>query len=1710
MFHRDIIARPRAAIRLGALLLLLGAGAAARAENCSDFPNGVLDGFAGDVAPAQIQVDRNCTIRNFPASNPLSTNFSFLTQPGQTDQRWIVIFDNVVHTGEMACNQVAGHKIWLTNSSSTSIQEGCQNFLIPVEKIDKQNPAGQSTAVVGVPFTYTLTMPVLFDPATGTVINGFGSLNDLHGVTVRDDLNATGADLRYVSHVAYWKDTGQPVPHTFSNTGGFLTFDDFPIIPAGQQIILELTVVLANTPANAPGTQFVNTAKWDFGRLIDGEFFEPLPGEWGITEPMTIVAPELTLTKTGPATLNLGQAGDFVLDIHNIGNGDAWNATIRDRLPNGPDGGMCDSAPSVASARVLAADGTTPVPGKDALVQGSDFRLDYTGAPGCELELEILTAAGTIGADEHLVITYRTELDADTDNGASLTNVAGAVQWFDNDPGVAARGSYTRPLTNGTVGVLDHQDAHTVIAALTGFFFEKSVANLTSGASPATTAAPGDTLRYTLTLRTTDSPLTDVTFRDDLGALNPSPVFVPGSLTLVSGTLPPGADASNTDPDGGTNGAGLLDVRNLSLAADDELSLQFDVTLAVPLADGTAVTNQAELAGAAATALSDDPNVNGPSDPDVAGDEDPTMVVIEAAPDFRVEKISTDVTGDPAVLLPGETLRYTITVQNVGNDDALDARLVDAVPANTAYVAGSTTLNGNPVPDPAGGGSPLAAGIPLNAPEDATPGTLHAVGPAAPGSHVATVVFDVVVSADAIDGTVISNQGFVSAPAKGVVDQPSDDPDTPTADDPTRDIVGNLPLLFAAKSAALENDLGTPGIVDPGDVLRYTIAIENTGNVPATLAELSDTVPANTTYVADSLTQNGLPVGQPDGGVFPLAAGIAVSSSDSTPPVPGAGEGVISAGGTATVQFDLRVDDGVPPGTVISNQAVVGSDEVPDLLTDGDGNPATGPEPTIVIVGDRQALTITKQVAVVGGGTALPGATLEYVVTVTNVASVPASFVEITDDLAVPNPGYLTYVDQSATMNGSADGITVNGSLVTADYFTRYGPLEPGGTVVLRFRATIDSTLAIGTPITNTATVYWNDPKETASASVSIDVGGVAGSGTLVGTVWHDTDFDDTADDGERRLEGWTVELLRDGTRVHATQTDADGRFAMTGVPPNYLTDVRYALVFSAPGAGASTAALGLADSAFTNGPQRIDEIVVQPGSRFDDLNLPIDPDGVVYDALVRRPVAGATLTLLQGGAAVPEACFDDPRQQGQVTLADGWYKFVLNFSDPGCLGGAGYVIRVAPPRAGYVDGLSEMIPPASDATSPFDVPACPGSADDAVPGTSEHCEVQASALNPGAAVPGRSDGTRYHLHLRLDGTALPGTGEIFNNHIPLDPELSGAVSITKTTPLVDVTRGQLVPYVITVSSTFEIPLPDVAVVDLIPAGFLYVAGSARLDGTPVEPVVEGRELAWSGLTLTASGRNTLKLLLAVGAGVGEGEFVNRAWAASSLTGNALSGEASATVRIVPDPTFDCTDVTGKVFDDDNRNGYQDGDEEGLPGVRLVTARGLAVTTDRYGRFHITCAITPHPMRGSNFVLKLDDRTLPAGYRLSTPAVQVQRATRGKALNFDFGASIHRVVNLDLSDPVFEPGATTIRQQWRPRLDRLLEELRKAPAVLRLSYVADVEDPRLVDRRLAAVKAQVEDAWQALACCYELVIEPEIYWRLGGPPDTPDAAGPDR
>ena len=52
------------------------------------------------------------------------------------------------------------------------------------------------------------------------------------------------------------------------------------------------------------------------------------------------------------------------------------------------------------------------------------------GRPTCTLTLNMLSAAAVISPTQRLIVTYQTQLDANTQKGVALTNVAGATQWY--------------------------------------------------------------------------------------------------------------------------------------------------------------------------------------------------------------------------------------------------------------------------------------------------------------------------------------------------------------------------------------------------------------------------------------------------------------------------------------------------------------------------------------------------------------------------------------------------------------------------------------------------------------------------------------------------------------------------------------------------------------------------------------------------------------------------------------------------------------------------------------------------------------------------------------------------------------------------------------------------------------------------------------------------------------------------------------------------------------------------------------------------------------------------------------------------------------------------------------------------------------------------------------------------------------------------------
>jgi len=317
-------------------------------------------------------------------------------------------------------------------------------------------------------------------------------------------------------------------------------------------------------------------------------------------------------------------------------------------------------------------------------------------------------------------------------------------------------------------------------------------------------------------------------------------------------------------------------------------------------------------------------------------------------------------------------------------------------------------------------------------------------------------------------------------------------------------------------------------------------------------------------------------------------------------------------------------------------------------------------------------------------------------------------------------------------------------------------------------------------------------------------------------------------------------------------------------------------------------------------------------------------------------------------------------------------------------------------------------------------------------------------------------------------------------------------MNVTKVSPRRDVAFGDLVPYTITVTNTEDLPRVDLDIIDFLPPGFKYVDGSARLNGQEITTDLNGRELVIEDQDFAANETKTLQVTLVVGAGVGEGTYTNQAFVRDPL-GDEVSDRGQAVVRVSPSPLFDCAELIGKVFDDKNQNGYQDDDEPGMAGVRLATAKGLLVTTDQHGRYHITCAAIPNGKIGSNFILKLDERTLPTGYRMTTENPRVVRLTRGKMTKANFGTSVKRVVTLDLADEAFIPGEVSLKPETAASLDKLILALRGEESILRLNYHAQTQaQSEKAGDRLSAVSQHLEDIWEVAGCCYTLKIEQKL------------------
>lgn len=349
-------------------------------------------------------------------------------------------------------------------------------------------------------------------------------------------------------------------------------------------------------------------------------------------------------------------------------------------------------------------------------------------------------------------------------------------------------------------------------------------------------------------------------------------------------------------PPPGTDG-GFVTATAPALASGQTATFRLVANVDADVPPGTTVTNTAT-----GTTTTHDPTPNNNvSDAHV-------LVTPSGLPDLVLTKSDS-----PDPVAAGETITYTMTVQNAGPADAQDVVLTDVVASRVTFES-AAQISGPPatLTPPAGG-----------------QGTFRATMAALPAGGTAVFTLTVrVASGPFVAGTLIRNDAEVSA-------------STPDPTPANNSVAAETEVIARIDQRVAKSVGGGPH--PPGSLLTYTLTIENLGPTLGTNVGLVDPIPEHTTFVSAVQTSGqGFTMSMPEPG------GTGEFRASSTTQTNFFGFFL----GTATFDLIVRVDDDVPAGTVISNTV-----RTQTFVPDGDPD-LTNNSQTVVTTVDAAAPAI--------------------------------------------------------------------------------------------------------------------------------------------------------------------------------------------------------------------------------------------------------------------------------------------------------------------------------------------------------------------------------------------------------------------------------------------------------------------------------------------------------------------------------------------------------------------------------------------------------------------------------------------------------------------------------------------------------------------------------------------------------------------------------
>ena len=717
-----------------------------------------------------------------------------------------------------------------------------------------------------------------------------------------------------------------------------------------------ITVVVTAPPQ---ATTLTNTAD------VASTTFDPDTSN-NLAEATTAVtaSADLSLTKTGPASVVADGSVSYTLHVANSGPSDAVNVTVTDTLPGGVTfasasgtGWTCTNAGDASVSCILpalAAGASAPpitvvvtAPAQAATLSNSAAVASDTADPDLADNSDSATTEVVASADLSIVKAGPGAVTASGSVSYSLTVAnAGPSDAVDLTVADTLPAGVTFVSASGTGWTCSHAGDTSVTCTRTSLAAGATApvitvdvsapaqaTTLTNSASVASTTADPDPSNNSSSVTTGVSASADLS----IAKTGPAAVTAGGSTTyslvvanagpsdavdlVVTDTLPAGVTFVSATGSGWTcTNAGNTSVSCLLPAlATGATAPAISLVVTAP-SEATTLTNTASVASTTA-------------DADTTDNTDTASTDVTASADLSIVK-----TG-PATVVAGGTISYSLAVANAGPSSATDLTVTDVLPTGVTFVSAT--------------GADWTCTHVASTSVTCTLPTL--------GAKASAAVITVVVAAPPGAASLTNNASVASATA---------DPDTTDNSDSATTAVTASADLAITKTG--------PAAVVAGGSITYSLTVSNAGPSAADSLLVTDTLPVGVTFVS----------AEGSGWTCTHVGSTSVSCTLPT----------LAAGTTAPV---ITVVVTAPSGAAsLSNTAAVTSATADPDLTD---NSASAPTQ----VGASADLSVVKT----GPATVLAGSSITYSLTVSNAGPDTALAVVLVDTL----PAGVTFVSASGT-----------------------------------------------------------------------------------------------------------------------------------------------------------------------------------------------------------------------------------------------------------------------------------------------------------------------------------------------------------------------------------------------------------------------------------------------------------------------------------------------------------------------------------------------------------------------------------------------------------------------------------------------------------------------------------------------------------------------